>query len=305
MKNHILSIFIILLLTTSASFACEICGCSNGNFQIGLLPNFNKGFMGIRYSYSHFTSQVKSDPTQFSNDFYKTVELWGGYSFKKMQVMAFLPYVISRKESDDGVTVSNGIGDLMLLVNYNIWKSTHLTKSEKTTIMHDLFIGGGVKLPTGVNSVNTTSSTFNIGDFNSQAGTGSVDYMVNATHNVMWNNSGIVTNVAYRINTANPQGYRFGNRAYVSSAYYYTFTKSSFKIKPNVGINYQSNSVNKYSGDQVADSNGYNFNATAGLNVLRKKIGANVMAFIPVSQNNFDGQTKLVSRFLVGMTYSF
>jgi len=218
--------------------------------------------------------------------------------------MAFMPYVLSRKESDDGVTVSNGLGDLMVLTNYKIFSSTFLTKNEKSTVTHDLFVGGGVKLPTGVNRVNTSDPDFNIGDFNSQAGTGSIDYMLNATHSVMWNNSGVVTNVAYRINTANPQGYRFGDRTYLSSAYYYTFTKSGLKIKPNLGINFQSNSVNTYNGDQVEQSNGYNFNSTIGLNVIRNKIGVNGMVFIPVTQNNYDGQTKLVSRFLFGITYS-
>jgi hypothetical protein len=305
MKNYILSACVTLLLSSTTSFACEICGCSSGNFQIGLLPNFNKGFAGLRYSYSHFNSRIKSDPTQFSNDYYRTVELWGGYSYKRMQVMTFMPYVFSRKESDDGVAVSNGIGDLMLLINYKVWTSARLTAGEKTTVMHELYVGGGVKLPTGINRVNTSNVDFNVGDFNSQAGTGSVDYVVNATHNLMWNNSGIVTNVAYRMNTANSQGYRFGDRAYINSAFYHTFTKSGLKMKPNIGVNYQSNNMNKYSGDAVAGSKGYNLNATAGINVLYKDIGINAMAFIPVSQNYFDGQTKLASRFLIGVTYSF
>jgi len=304
MKKHF-SIITLFLLLSIPTFACEICGCSNGNFQIGLLPSFNKGFMGIRYSFSRFESHVQSDPTQFSHDYYRTAELWGGYSFKKFQVMAFMPYVFSRKESDDGVTVSNGMGDLMMLINYRILSSTFLSKNEKSTVMHDLFVGGGVKLPTGVNSVNAADPAFNIGDFNSQAGTGSIDYMLNVTHSMMWNNSGIVTNAAYRINTANQQGYKFGDRTYLNSSYYYTFTKSSVKIKPNAGINFQSNNINTYNGDHVDQSNGYNFNSTVGMNVLRKKVGVSAMAFIPVTQNNYDGQTKLTSRFLFGVTYSF
>lgn len=305
MRTKTLTVPLILFLTLSKAFACEICGCSTGNFQIGLLPNFNKGFMGLRYGYSHYHSQVKNEPTEFSNDYYKTMEWWGGYSFRKVQLMAFVPYVFSRKESDDGTTISNGVGDVMLLINYKLRRSATLSKNEKTTVINEWYGGGGVKLPTGTNNVNTSGSDFNIGDFNSQAGTGSTDYIFNATHNVMWNNSGIVTNVAYRINTANAQGYRFGNRIDINSAYYYTFTKSSFKIKPNVGVNYQGNNVNHYNGDAVADSNGYNFNATAGVNVLRKRIGGNAMAFIPVSQSNFNGQTRLVTKFLIGVTYSF
>jgi hypothetical protein len=284
--------------------ACEICGCGHSNFQIGLLPTFNKGFVGYRYSYSRFNSSVKHEPSEFSHDYYQTMELWGGYSHKKIQMMAFLPYVFSKKISDDGQTQNNGLGDLMILINYKIFSFNHLTKNEKTTVLHELYLGGGAKLPTGRSKINVSDPEFNIGDFNSQAGTGSVDYMLNATYNFLWNNNGIVTNVAYRINTSNNDDYKFGNRTYLSSAYFYTFTKEKSKLRPNVGINYQSNSVNKFQDLKVEDSNGYNLNATVGINIIRKKIGFNAMTFIPMTQDNYDGQTKLKSRFLVGVTFS-
>ena len=288
------------------NYACEICGCSNGNFQIGILPNFSKGFIGYRYSTARYSSQLSTDATQYSHDYYKTMELWGGFNIKKIQVMAFMPYIFSKKKSDDGNTSTNGVGDLLLLVNYKIFSSTSLVNSEKTTLRNDIYIGGGVKLPTGVNRVDTGNPDFNIGDFNSQAGTGSVDYIFNVTHNIMWNNSGIVTNAAYRINTSNKEDYRFGNRAYINTSYYYTFTKGNTKIKPNAGINYQSNAINSYEGAKVDQSNGYNLNTTIGINVIRNnKVGFNAMAFIPTTQNMYDGQTKLKSRILLGVTYSF
>ncbi len=296
---------ILSILFVSGGFACEICGCGNSNFQIGLLPNFTKGFIGYRYTTSQFNSVLRTDATQFSHDYYKTMEVWGGYNFGKFQVMAFMPYVFSRKVSDDGVTTSNGAGDLLQLVNYRIISSTSLSKDERVSLRHDLFLGGGIKLPTGINRVDTGNPNFNIGDFNSQAGTGSVDYLFNLTHNMMWNRSGIVTNVAYRINSANRQGYEFGNRTYVNTAYYYTFTTWNVKIKPNAGVSYQSNAINKFQGAVVKDSNGYNLNFTAGVNVLRNKIGFNAMAFVPVAQNIYDGQTRLQSRILLGLTYSF
>jgi hypothetical protein len=302
-KQHIL-FFILSFFIVVNSHACEICGCGNNNFQIGLLPTFNKGFMGVRYGFSSFHSQVRDSPSEFSQDYFQTVELWGGYNLKRFQVMAFVPYVMSRKTSDDGVTVSKGIGDVMILVNYKIMGVTSLAKDEKTTVRHELYFGGGIKLPTGVNQVDVNSTEFNIGDFNSQAGTGSVDYIINATHNFMWNNSGVVTNVAYRINTANSQDYQFGNRTYLNSVYYYTFTKSETKIRPNAGLNYQMNAINKFEKEEVEDSNGYNFNSVLGVNIIRKKIGFNATTFIPIAQNNYDGQTKMRSRFLVGVTFS-
>lgn len=121
----------------------------------------------------------------------------------------------------------------------------------------------------------------------------------------MWNKSGVVTNAAYRVNTANQQSYKFGNRAYINTSYYYTFTLSGLKLKPNAGFNFQSNAINTFDGSEVADSNGYNVNSTIGLNALRNKIGINAMAFVPIAQNMYDGQTKLQSRMIVGLTYSF
>jgi hypothetical protein len=104
MKKQSLLLIILFLLVFINSYACEICGCGHSNFQIGLLPNFNKAFVGFRYSYSGFKSRVKNEPSEFSRDNFQTMELWGGYNFKKLQVMTFVPYVMSRKVSDDGVT---------------------------------------------------------------------------------------------------------------------------------------------------------------------------------------------------------
>src|SRR5258706_5436942 len=106
--------FILSILFVSGGFACEICGCSNSNFQIGLLPNFTKGFIGYRYATSQFNSHLRTDATQFSHDYYKTMEAWGGYNFGKFQVMAFMPYVFSLKVRDDCITTSNGAGDVLL-----------------------------------------------------------------------------------------------------------------------------------------------------------------------------------------------
>ncbi len=305
MKKYYSLIIILFLFISVSSHACEICGCGHGNFQIGLLPNFNKGFLGLRYTTSQFNSTLSTDASQFSHDYYKTAEVWGGFNIKKWQVMAFVPYLFARKVSDDSTTELNGLGDITLLINYKVLGSVSLSRNEKVTVRHDLFIGGGIKLATGVNQIDITIQNFNIGDFNSQVGTGSTDFIFNATHNLLWNKSGIVTNLTYRVNTSNKQDYRFGNRAYANMAYYYTFGKGDLKVRPNIGLNYQSNAVNSFAGAEVEGSNGYNLNSMIGANVSRNKIGVTAAVFIPFSQDMYNGQTKLQSRIVLGLTYSF
>jgi len=138
MKRHSILILLFIVSFSSAVQACEICGCGNSNFQIGLLPNFKQGFVGFRYSGSQFNSRVNSDPTQFSHDYFKTMEFWGGVTVKRFQFMAFLPYVLSRKQSDDGTTISNGLGDLLLLVNHKILSSAKLSANETRTFIQVL-----------------------------------------------------------------------------------------------------------------------------------------------------------------------
>src|SRR5438309_8564790 len=103
------------------TFACDICGCSSGNYFVGPFPQFRKHFFGTRYTFRSFESHIAGDPTQFSKDFYQTVELWGGYNIgKKWQLLAFVPYNINQQTSDDGKNNSHGLGDITLLGNYKV-----------------------------------------------------------------------------------------------------------------------------------------------------------------------------------------
>ncbi|HCW07072.1 MAG TPA: hypothetical protein DGG95_06875 [Cytophagales bacterium] len=295
---------VLLVLISEVSFACEICGCANNNFQIGLLPNFRKYFIGFRYSGAHYHSQLSNDPTQFSNDYYHSYEMWGGYQFKKVQVMAFLPFLNSTKVSDDGTVRSSGLGDFILMANYRIYTKMKMDEAATRTMKNELWLGGGIKLPTGINKVNVMQADFNIGDFNSQPGTGSVDYLFNATHNILWNNSGVVTNATYRLNTTNAQQYHFGNRVYISSSYFQTFNVQKVKVRPMVGVSYLRNSVNVYEGNSVQGSDGYTFSGIAGVNLIFGKLGIMTNTYLPVSQNMYNNQTQLQSKSTIGLTFS-
>jgi len=301
MKKLVL-FFASLLFPASLILACPYCGCGNSNFQIGILPTFSKAFVSMRYSYSHFNTDSSS---QYSRDYFHMMELWGGYNFGKIQVMAFIPYLSIHKLGDDGTVNSRGLGDITVLANYQVFSKTKMGNETKSSITNTLWLGGGIKLPTGKSTVDVSDFEFTVGDFSGTPGTGSTDYIINATHNLIIGNNGIVTNFAYRINTVNPQQFQYGNRIYFSAAYFRSLSVETLVIRPTLGLNLVVNEANRYLGQEVDGSNGYLLSGMMGVNLQKGKVGLLLNSSLPVSQDFYHGLTQFKERESVALTYSF
>lgn len=301
MKKALL--LIIIFFSFFSASACEICGCGVGNFYLGLLPNFKSKFFGVRYQYMHYHTQLKSDATQFSNDYYKTAELWTGFNISnRWQVLAFIPYRINKQITDDGIKKQNGLGDISVLFNYNLLgKRSH---SGNANIDQQLWLGGGLKLPTGKNNADVTSASANPGDVNWQSGTGSTDFLLNAAYYININKMGLNTSINYKINTHNKSEYHYGNRFTANTFAYYKVRAAGLGFAPNVGLLYENSATNKLNKITVDQTGGNILLAATGLEVNFNKIalGANVQ--LPLSQNFAEGQTQSKLRGLVHLTFA-
>lgn len=303
MKKFILATVVMLLSMNTVS-ACEICGCGLGNYYIGLLPQFNHKFIGLRYQYRQFKTVMANDPTQFSHDYYKTVELWAGWNIgKRWQVLAILPYNYVHQVSDDGVTNNQGIGDMAAMVNYKVFdKMSGMGKTG--SFAQQLWVGAGIKLPTGKFSIDATDPAL-VAIANTQTGTASTDFMLNAMYNMRINKIGINTSASYKLNTTNKDKYTFGNKFSASSFASYTVSKGQFAFVPNIGLMYENSAVNKLDKVTVAQTGGNLLAGSAGLEMSFKKftVGANVQ--LPISQSYASGQTDLKVRGMVHVTFAF
>lgn len=282
----------VLLIITTASYACDICGCGGGNFYMGLLPHFKSKFIGVRYHYMNYNTQLTSDPTQFSKNYYNTIELWGGMNIgRRWQLLGFVPYHINKQIDDDGITHTNGLGDITLLANYQLLHK--LRRREHTGIEQQLWIGGGVKLPTGAFNADLKNPNITVRDVNAQLGTGSVDLILNTIYNIRFRNWGINTTVSYKANT-DKGSYHFGNKFTANSIAYYTVaTTKGISVMPNVGIMYEDTRSNTLNKAIIASTGGYIATASAGVETgfQHFTVGLNFQA--PFSQHYADGQTRL------------
>ena len=48
-----------------------------------LLPDFKYQFIGLRFHKAEYHVQLVNDPSQYSTNYYNTVELWGGVRLEK------------------------------------------------------------------------------------------------------------------------------------------------------------------------------------------------------------------------------
>jgi len=283
--------------------ACDICGCGGGNFYMGLLPSFKNKFIGIRYHYMQYHTQLASDASQFSHNYYNSVEVWGGWNIgRKWQVLAFVPYYFNKQVDDDGITYKNGLGDISFLANYQLLHTRRMT-GENKTIEQELWFGAGLKIPTGTFKVDVNDPNTTIADINSQIGTGSVDFLLNLSHHIRFNQFGINTIANYKINTTNSADYKYGNKLTISSIGYYRFKAGNSSIAPNAGLVFENTETNQLKKEKVDLTGGYALSALAGVEFTFNKIALGFNAQVPLTQYYAAGQTRMQVRGMAHVTF--
>src|SRR5690349_17128165 len=125
MKKIIVTVA-LLSVTTFASVACTLCGCSSTNQYLGILPPSKNSFVGIQYQNREFTSIHDDEFNDAANnatskEYYNTIQAWGRYNIgSSVQLFAFVPYIINSSVEESVRTVENGVGDITLLANVRI-----------------------------------------------------------------------------------------------------------------------------------------------------------------------------------------
>lgn len=298
----------LLLSSPLTLLACDICGCGVGSYYIGILPEYNKRFVGLRYQ--HKTLQTHLGPqgnvTPLSTDeTYQSAELWGGWNFgKRFRALAFIPYNFNQRNSQANSGKKQGLGDIALMGYYNLFTQSNMLNSK--LLVHSLWVGAGIKLPTGkYESSERLLIQENPNNF--QLGTASTDFTLNAAYDIRLNDFGLNLNANYKINTENKYAYRYGNKLSTNALLYYKFRLfHQLTLAPNAGILYEAATKDIEQGKYEMDvSGGYSTALVTGfeLAVSKFSIGANYQNVI--AQELANQRAKAGNRLMLHLSIPF
>lgn len=184
--------YIVLLLFVmgfgSVAKACDICGCGVGSYYLGILPEYNKRFIGLRYQYKTLTTHLGPSGERSpltADETYQSTELWGGWNIgTRFRVLAFVPYNFNKRESQTGDGDKRGLGDIAVMGYFKLFDNMN-TVSDRL-LVQSLWIGAGVKAPTGRYEPSERLAVQESPN-NFQLGTASTDFTVNAAYDIRYN----------------------------------------------------------------------------------------------------------------------
>ena len=309
MKNLI--ILTLLIFGSYGAYACDICGCGIGGNYIGLLPEFNKRFIGFRYQFSRLSTQLGPDGQRTAltrDERYNSVELWGAWNIgERWRILAIVPYSFNEKYTagNNLKTSRNGMGDIVLNGYYKILDHSKANSNNKL-VVQSLWVGAGVKVPTGKydlqeqqNSGGTSPNVF-------QLGTGSVDFTANLMYDVRIQDFGVNMNASYKVNTENKDQYRYGNKFSVNtSAYYKISLGMDMRIAPNIGLAYENQQKDRTMNFKVDETGGSILNGMAGIELNLKKVSIGASYQLPVSQNLGKNRIDAGNKILTHVSFAF
>lgn len=304
MKKGFLILFLFL---GSYARACDICGCGAGSTYLGILPDFNTRIIGLRYRFNDVLTHVGpggSSSYLTTKERYHTAELWGGWTFgNRFRLMASLPLSYNTKNSQEEDASKTGLGDISLQGFYRLLRSKHSLGNK--LLVQDLWIGGGIKLPTGKyepldnDEAGKSANLF-------QLGTGSFDFMLTGMYDLRLQDAGLNLSASYKMNTTNKYDYNYGNKLSSSAQVYYKFKVSKVAtLAPNVGMAYERSAHDLDQEYVVFNSGGYVLSGTLGAELQYKKIALGGNWQPPLSQELAMEVVKARNKMMVHVSLMF
>lgn len=284
--------------------ACNICGGGSGNY-LGLLPQYQKHFVGLRYQFrgfetTHPPSLIPGMSGRKSIESYGSIELSGRYCpGKRWQILGILPYQFMRQVANGAAVSNQGIGDPLLMVYHSLIPGS-MREGHKWRYL--LQAGGGLKLPLGKHQQSSE-----IADYNPvlQPGSGSWDKMVSLIFSMRAKNGGLMVDASWTANGKNKFDYRFGNRFQATARTFYTLKRCDGTWMGSAGVYSENSQGDRHQEKYQSYTGGSLLMPMTSVEYFTEHIATGINIRVPAWQNLGDGYIKSNMRLLFNVSYLF
>ncbi len=289
----------LVLFAHSPFMACDVCSGPTDSGSMGILPQFQRNFIGLRYSCRFFKSeQPKSvfypNDNRAANEVTQVAELWGRLVLKnRFHLYAFLPIQQFKQSFKDSIFSNKGFGDVSLSINYMLLNSGD---SINKKIKQALLVGVGIKVP-------TASYRKSIVDL-MQVGSGSVDITFLLNHTLRVRKVGFTSEVNYRFNGNGYDNFRFGNKSVISTKLFFVEQIRTVSFILNVGLSWEYASKSRHNEVIQWNTGGFAILPGIGCDIFYKRLIFSINAQQAVYQNLAEGYLTSRMRMTAGVRLS-
>lgn len=261
------------------ALACDVCGLGTSNYNPFLFPHLSKNYISVNYLHRLYYIRSEEGLTKAQlNSFF----ISGQYSVnERLQLVVMLPYQFNKQEISGEAKNQEGAGDISLLGNYRLWNKQ--TRSNTQTVT----VGGGFKLPSGKY---TGSKSGTIEDQNFQLGTGSMDYLLNASYRLSYRRWIFSALGSYKYNRQNKDHYRYGDVLTTGGTVVYRKELKNFSVSPYLQVMKETQMKDADNHLLQSHSGGNILFGGGGFDVNTRKIAIGANYQFAARQNFFQGE---------------
>lgn len=302
MRNLILGLGLVAL-SANAALGCDVCGGSGVGNMMGIVPQFGNHFVGLRYQFSGFNSRhapslLSEGVNGSSREAFHSMELMGRYYVHpRIQLLAFVPYRLNLQTTDTRSYEGKGLGDISLMGNFLL---VNTGDSLGRKLRHTLMVGAGLKMATG--AYRQTDHGLRLHP-NLQPGSGSWDALFNLQYTVRLKQWGVSLQGMYRLNTANPEGFRSGDRIMGNFLIYHWSTKGRWNVMPSIGVAVDHARKERLDDRVYLLSGGTDLRATAELQVFHGQWGIGAGCRLPLHHSLANGTVTPAPQWMASLVF--
>ena len=259
-KSGLIFLFSIIILPYSSK-ACDLCGCVSTGGQIGVLQQFDRNFIGMRFQFHSFLHQNVSEAfmgnDRVKEDEFFLPEIWSRIQLSdRMQLLLSLPYSYKVRLTEGDALTNSGLGDMSALLN------TVLFRKETEKLSYQWNAGLGLRLPTGkYRQRDDRKVLLPIG---MQSGTGAYAFPIFTQLGIRKSSWGILAEGLAQFHSLNEDDYQLGNyyQASLNLLYYHQGLKSL--CIPHIGMRYEKSNADREYGFEQKSTGSSKWVAAAG-----------------------------------------